>query len=85
MKRFPTTRVSANDTQGIESALAVVLLFGIGYGLDRWLGTTPWLMIIFALLGAVGVFAKMKYRYDVQMAQHEAERRERAREGQVRP
>jgi ATP synthase protein I len=85
MKRFPTTRVSATDTQGIENALAVALLFGIGYGLDRWLGTTPWLMIVFALLGAVGVFAKMKYRYDVQMAQHEAERRERAREGQVQP
>lgn len=85
MKRFPTTRVSATDTQGIENALAVALLFGIGYGLDRWLGTTPWLMIVFALLGAVGVFAKMKYRYDEQMAQHEAERRERAREGQVQP
>jgi len=24
----------------------------IGYGLDRWLGTTPWLLIAFFLLGA---------------------------------
>jgi F0F1-type ATP synthase assembly protein I len=87
MKRFPTTRVSANDTlgQGIDNALAIALLFGIGFALDRWLGTTPWLMIVLALLGAVGVFAKMKYRYDEQMAEHEAERRSRAQEGRVQP
>jgi F0F1-type ATP synthase assembly protein I len=79
MKRFPTTRVSANDTlgQGIDNGLAVALLSGIGFALDRWLGTSPWLMIVFAVLGGVGVFAKMKYRYDEQMARHEAERRER--------
>jgi F0F1-type ATP synthase assembly protein I len=78
MKRIPLTRVSGNDplVQGIDNALVVALLFGVGYGLDRWLGTAPWLMIVFALLGGVGVFAKMKYRYDVQMERHEAERRE---------
>ncbi len=24
----------------------------IGIGLDRWLGTTPWLMVVFIVLGA---------------------------------
>jgi F0F1-type ATP synthase assembly protein I len=78
MKRIPLTRVSGNDplVQGIDNALVVALLFGVGYGLDRWLGTAPWLMIVFTLLGGVGVFAKMKYRYDAQMDRHEAERRE---------
>jgi F0F1-type ATP synthase assembly protein I len=78
MKRIPLTRVSGNDplVQGIDNALVVALLFGAGYGLDRWLGTAPWLMIVFALLGGVGVFAKMKYRYDAQMDRHEVERRE---------
>ena len=78
MKRIPLTRVSGNDplVQGIDNALAVALLFGIGYGLDRWLGTAPWMMIVFVLLGGVGVFAKMKYRYDAQMDRYEAERRE---------
>ena len=78
MKRIPLTRVSGNDplVQGIDNALAVALLFGIGYGLDRWLGTSPWLMIVFVVLGGVGVFAKMKYRYDAQM--------ERARSGAAR-
>ncbi len=36
---------------GIElvSALAVAAL--IGWGLDRWLGTKPWLLALFILLG----------------------------------
>jgi ATP synthase protein I len=85
MKRFSPPRVATGDsvTKGIDNALAVVLLFGVGYFLDRWLGTSPWLMIVFAVLGGVGVFAKMKYRYDEEMAQHEAERRERASAGRA--
>jgi F0F1-type ATP synthase assembly protein I len=85
MKRLSPPRVTPNDnlSQGIDNALAVAFLFGIGFGLDRWLGTTPWLMIVLSLLGGVGVFAKMKYRYDEQMAEHEAARRERASEGRL--
>jgi F0F1-type ATP synthase assembly protein I len=85
MKRLSPPRVTPNDSlgQGIDNALAVALLFGIGFGLDRWLGTTPWLMIVLSLLGAIGVFAKMKYRYDAEMAEHEAERQERLDEARV--
>jgi ATP synthase protein I len=85
MKRFSPPRVATNDTvtQGIDNALAVAVFFGIGFGLDRWLGTTPWLMIAFTVLGGIGVFAKMKYRYDEQMAEHEAERRQRAQARRV--
>jgi F0F1-type ATP synthase assembly protein I len=88
MKRFSPPRVATDGTsnsltQGIENALAVALLFGIGFLLDRWLGTEPWLMIVFTVLGGIGVFAKMKYRYDEQMAEHEAERRERANAGRA--
>lgn len=41
---------------GVElvSAMAVALL--IGFWLDRWLGTAPWLLVVFILLGgAAGV------------------------------
>ena len=34
----------------LVSTLAVGLL--IGWGLDRWLGTGPWLLIVFMFLGA---------------------------------
>jgi Flp pilus assembly protein TadB len=79
MKLIPTkvrTPRTTNDDalgQGMDVALTIALFFGIGFALDRWLGTTPWLMIVFTLLAAVGFFAKFKYRYDARMAEHEAE------------
>jgi ATP synthase protein I len=36
---------------GGEFVAAIALGAAIGYGLDRWLGTRPWLLIVFFLLG----------------------------------
>jgi ATP synthase protein I len=36
-----------------ELVAAVVVGGAIGYGLDRWLGSTPWLFLLFFLLGFV--------------------------------
>jgi F0F1-type ATP synthase assembly protein I len=85
MKRFSPPRVTTSNTltQGIDNALAVALLFGLGFGLDHWLGTDPVFTIVLTLLGGIGVFAKMKYRYDEEMAVHEAERRNKATAGRV--
>ena len=63
----------------MDIALTVALFFGIGFALDRWLGTTPVFMIVMTLLAAVGFFAKFKYQYDARMEQLEAERRAAAR------
>jgi ATP synthase protein I len=38
---------------GVELVVALVVGVGIGWLLDRWLGTSPLLLIIFFLLGAV--------------------------------
>jgi ATP synthase protein I len=60
----------------IPSAIAVGMFFG--YWLDKWLGTKPWLIIIFTLLGvASGLMqftrAAMKYnREDEKDAEREA-------------
>ncbi|HLI12960.1 MAG TPA: AtpZ/AtpI family protein [Alphaproteobacteria bacterium] len=41
---------------GIELVSALVVGVAIGYMLDRWLGTKPWLLIVFFVLGsAAGV------------------------------
>src|SRR5689334_5666847 len=37
---------------GIELVVAVGVGFGIGWAIDRWLGTKPWAMVAFLVLGA---------------------------------
>lgn len=39
-----------------EMIAAMVVAVAIGWGLDRWLGTAPWLLLLFVVLGgAAGV------------------------------
>jgi len=89
MKLFPTTppRQSSasrsDDTfgRGMDIALTLLLFLGIGFALDRWLGTTPLFMIALTVLASVGFFVSFKYRYTARMEQLEAERAERAAAG----
>lgn len=37
---------------GVEMVSALVVGVGIGYGLDWWLGTKPWFLVVFFLLGS---------------------------------
>ncbi len=37
----------------IELVAGLGIGFGIGYGLDWMLGTTPWLMVVFVILGFI--------------------------------
>ncbi len=37
----------------VELVVAVMVGAGIGYALDSWLGSAPWLMMLFLLLGGV--------------------------------
>lgn len=39
------------NIMGVELLTAVLLWGGIGYGLDRWLGTSPWFFVIGVLGG----------------------------------
>ena len=46
---------------GVEMVASVAVAVAIGYGLDRLLGTKPWLMIVFVPLGvAAGVRSLMR-------------------------
>jgi len=38
---------------------AIILLGGIGFGLDQWLGTTPWLLLGGLLLGLIVGFYEL--------------------------
>ena len=44
---------------GFEFAVAVALFAGLGYGLDRWLGTLPWLTLVGMSLGFVAGLTKL--------------------------
>ncbi len=46
---------------GVEFVVAVMLFAGIGWGLDRWLGTLPWLTIVGVAVGfATGLYILWK-------------------------
>ncbi len=47
------------STLGIAMVAAVAIGLGIGYGLDRLLGTEPWLTMLFALFGIVAAFLNL--------------------------
>lgn len=37
---------------GTEMVAALIVGVAIGFGLDKWLGTTPWFLVVFFFLGA---------------------------------
>lgn len=48
--------VGALSTVGLSFVLAMLIGFGCGYYLDKWLGTGPWLLLVFTLFGlAAGI------------------------------
>jgi F0F1-type ATP synthase assembly protein I len=60
--------------KGVDVALVTLAFLGIGYGLDRWLGTKPLFMIGFVVLGLIGEFLRFWYDYDARMKVLEAQR-----------
>ncbi len=82
MKLLPTPpraaqqRANTEDAVGlgIEAAVILALFLGFGYLIDRLAGTVPIFMIVMTVLGAVGLFAKLKFRYDEKMDEHAARR-----------
>ena len=63
------------DGLALAFELAMVpFVFGFGgYALDGWLGTRPWLMIVFTLLAVVGLFVRSWYEYEQRMQALEAD------------
>ena len=70
--------------RGMDFALVVLVFLGIGYGLDRWLGTRPGFMIGLTVFAVVGQFVKMYYDYTNTMEQLEAQRAEGSKASKAR-
>lgn len=54
-----------------ELVFSSVLLALIGFGLDRWLGTLPLFVIIFAVLGFSGACVRLYYGYKYEIERQE--------------
>ena len=66
-KRETYQGASDGLTQAMEFALVPAILGGLGYGIDRLLGIVPVITIIMVVVALVGLFVRMKYRYDEKM------------------
>lgn len=64
---------------GIQFALVILVFTAAGVWLDRRLGTSPWLLILFVFLGAGGQFYSL-YRKAVAAQRRDAEERAKLRD-----
>jgi len=62
-----------------ELAAVTAIFLGIGWLLDRWLGTAPWFMVGLTLFCLIGKSILLMATYNEKMKRHEAERVERLR------
>jgi F0F1-type ATP synthase assembly protein I len=87
MSTTPTPPARPDDTlgAGIESGFVLVIFAGGGFLLDRWLATAPWFTIGLLVLGAVGIFFRLRAAYDEQMETHARDRRASAGERKATP
>ena len=58
----------------VELVAAVLVGTGIGIALDKWLGTQPWLLILFFLLGCAAAFRNV-YRAAQEIERQAKERK----------
>jgi ATP synthase protein I len=47
------------STIGVTLVAATAIGLAMGYGLDRWLGTSPWLTLLFTLFGIAAGFINL--------------------------
>ena len=55
----PVARALRFSSLGLQLVFSVLIGFGIGYFIDRALGTRPWFMLVFFVLGMVAGFTSI--------------------------
>jgi len=48
--------IASASVVGLNLVSATFVGLAVGYWLDRWLGTSPWLLLVFLVLGIVAGF-----------------------------
>jgi len=52
-------QIASYSTLGLEMGLSVAVGSIIGYYLDKWLHTEPWLLIVFLIFGVIAGFRSL--------------------------
>jgi ATP synthase protein I len=52
-------QIASYSTLGLEMGLSVSVGAIIGYYLDKWLHTDPWLLIVFLIFGVIAGFRSL--------------------------
>jgi ATP synthase protein I len=52
-------QIGSYSTLGLEMGLSVAVGAIIGYYLDKWLHTDPWLLIVFLIFGVIAGFRSL--------------------------
>jgi F0F1-type ATP synthase assembly protein I len=60
-------------SRAFELAATPAIFAGLGWLVDRWLGTSPLFLIVFFLLAIAGVGYMTWFKYEAEMKQHEAD------------
>lgn len=58
---------------GISMVAATLIGLAAGYYLDRWLGTNPWMTLIFLVMGIVAGFRNVYILTDRELKRQQAE------------
>jgi ATP synthase protein I len=58
---------------GIAMVAATLIGLAMGYYLDRWLGTNPWMTLVFLCLGIVAGFRNVYILTDRELKRQQAE------------
>jgi ATP synthase protein I len=57
--RYAPMQMGRTAEAAWEASLSVVTGAGIGFLLDRWAGTAPWLMVVFVVIGTLAAFRRL--------------------------
>jgi ATP synthase protein I len=57
--RLATVKMGRGFEAAWEAALSIVIGAVLGIYVDRWLDTSPWLMIVFLTLGSIVAFRRL--------------------------
>lgn len=77
-RAIATSALAASTRYAVEIAVAAIVGGAIGWQLDRWLGSKPWLFILFLLLGLAAGFYNLIRAVNREAAQVDQEQQAEA-------